>query len=207
MSTDLIKIGIISDTHMRLSETASDTLAGRFDESQIYEHIKLDRIEASKYKLGELISLPPKLILHAGDIGQQLVIDVLDSIAPVKAVNGNCDFSDFKTQDGFTENFIYFEYEGLRIAMAHTPQDLEFGIHGSFMRAPQIGKDSPLPDVAVHGHTHCAEILLPNSEDNPDPYVEICPGSATQGRYGTPNSVAFLYIKDGKPLIAQLVRV
>ncbi len=68
MSNDTRKLlGVISDTHGLARPQALDALAG------------------------------VDLILHAGDIGNQQVLDTLNQIAPVVAVRGNNDKGDWAT--------------------------------------------------------------------------------------------------------------
>jgi hypothetical protein len=59
--SDSFTIGIISDTHGRISESALNALAGS------------------------------ELIIHAGDIGEKDILEKLRSIAPVFPVKGNMD--------------------------------------------------------------------------------------------------------------------
>ena len=54
----------------------------------------------------------------------------------------------------------------------------------------------------IHGHTHVSYIEKLNEDD-----VYICPGSATMGRGGTPNSIACVYICNGKLIAAELIKV
>lgn len=61
MTSEAMKIGIISDTHGFLSQQASDALQGD-------DHI-----------------------VHAGDVGGPEILQALDRIAPVTAVRGNTD--------------------------------------------------------------------------------------------------------------------
>jgi putative phosphoesterase len=64
-----LKIGVLSDTH---------GLSGR--RAEVLEHIRsfLDRAQID-------------LILHAGDVGDQAILDELARVAPVAAVRGNAD--------------------------------------------------------------------------------------------------------------------
>ena len=61
-------VGVISDTHSRIRESALETLRGS------------------------------ELILHAGDIGSADVIKALRKIAPVRAIHGNIDISPLTTK-------------------------------------------------------------------------------------------------------------
>lgn len=61
-------VGIVSDTHGVLPDSAAQVLAG------------VDRI------------------IHAGDVGARRVLDALEAIAPVTAVRGNMDTGDLEWQ-------------------------------------------------------------------------------------------------------------
>ena len=101
-----MKIGILSDTHGLLRPEVLETLEGC------------------------------ELILHAGDIHRQEVLDRLQSIAPVRVVRGNND-KEWAEDIPYT---LEFELDGLRICMAHKKKDLP---------------DDLAPfDLAVTGHTH-----------------------------------------------------
>ena len=65
VSEELIRVGIVSDTHGRLSDTAFAALA----ESDV--------------------------IIHAGDIGGPDILRALETLAPVHAVLGNNDFDEY----------------------------------------------------------------------------------------------------------------
>lgn len=175
---DIKKINIVSDTHFRLSSSAFNALKGDFDQDQVYE------------TFGELANRKkePDLIIHAGDIGSQHIIDKLESIAPVIAVNGNCDFESYHTLRGFTEDIEFFDFEDIPIVVAHRPYQIE-----------GYEKEAKL---LIHGHTHASHIT-PLSNGS----LTICPGSATMGRYGTPNSIASVYINNGQVIFAELIGV
>ena len=132
----------------------------------------------------------PDLIIHAGDVGYQEIIDILEGIAPVKVVNGNCDFQSFRTIEGKSQDYEYFDFEGVKISLAHTPYDLD------------MDDENREVNMHVHGHTH--ESYIEKIEENE---IKICPGSATMGRYGTPNSIASVYICNEKLIAAELIEV
>lgn len=203
---DVSKIVLISDTHMHISESAIEAVFGAYDNDQIYESVIIteDPKLASEYRSikNQINVVKPKLIIHAGDIGYQNIIDALEEAAPVIAVVGNCDFQTFRTKNGETKKFEYFDFEGVKIAVAHIPYDLDAYINGNFFKKAKISKDAIPPALKIHGHTHESKIIL-NSPDD----VTICPGSATMGRYGTPNSIACVYIYQSILLGADLIEV
>lgn len=200
------KITILSDTHMRLSKNTYHTIIGNFDKSNIYSaEVLTDNNETLKnfyLKKDQLNKQKPSLIFHAGDVGTQEILDNLQEIAPIVAVYGNCDFTDLRTKNKPLNDFEYLIYENIPIAIAHVPNWLESYISGSFLKKSKIPNGSPKPKLKIHGHTHEAEIII-ESDNN----VTICPGSATQGRYGSPNSIANVYIANGMLVYTELISV
>lgn len=178
---------------MHLNKSCYAAVCGNYELDQIYQtqfffsKDKLDEFVREKSKIQKEI---PDLIIHAGDIGAQSVVDDLESISRLVAVNGNCDWNSFKLLNGYTEQFQYFEYQGIKIALTHTPYDLE------------ILSKNKNANLYVHGHTH-----EPYIEERSKNNIWICPGSASMGRYGSPNSIAAVYIKEGKILSADLIEV
>lgn len=205
MNENFSKIIVISDTHMHLLKKAEEAVRGCYFPDQIYASQVFDNDENLVKKFldlkPQLNNEKPNLIIHAGDVGYQNIIDLLESIAPIKVVNGNCDFQSFRTIEGTSEDFIYFEFEGIKIALAHDPFTLDNCISGDFLHEAVIPKGE-IPDLRIHGHTHESYI-----KQNDDGSVSLCPGSATMGRYGTPNSVAAVYVKDAKLIAADLINV
>jgi putative phosphoesterase len=121
-------------------------------------------------------------IIHAGDIGpaRPAIIERLELIAPVTAVTGNIDWN--------TPLDIYpltatLEIAGVRIFVQHIG-----GKPAQFFRE----LPSPLPAVAICGHSHIA--LVERYKD----VLFINPGSSGQPRFGAEPSVAFLDIEDGQ---------
>lgn len=145
-----MRLGLISDTH------------GLFDTS-------LPRLFASV-----------DLIVHAGDIGKLEVVEQLERIAPVLAVEGNNDwFNRFPTER-------LEHVGGRRMVVRHIFGELH-----------QIGPperalvEQLRPDILVFGHTH-------------RPYIEslgetilINPGSAGPRRFRLPRTVGLLSIEEG----------
>src|SRR5262249_33610478 len=144
-SGDRLRLGIISDTH------------GLFDEA-------IRKIFAGV-----------AAIIHAGDIGKLDVIERLEEIAPVLAVEGNNDhFEEFPSQR-------VEQFQGHRLLITHI-----FGETHQLKR-PQLDLLEQLnPDAVVFGHSHKAysetyhKTLLFN------------PGSAGPKRFSLPRAVGLL---------------
>ena len=152
-----MNIGVISDTH------------GRFDQAveQIFRGVDL--------------------IIHAGDIGKIDVINSLEEIAPVLAVEGNNDsFGVFPTER--IEKLSNFT-----VLIRHI-----FGELHQLRASDRAMIDSIRPDVLVFGHSHrpyqqmLGETLLFN------------PGSAGPRRFSLPRTVGLLSLDTATP-VAQIV--
>jgi len=157
-------IGLLSDTHVHS-----------------YGH----RVSLSTLTTTEL---PPQvkeafrgvdLILHAGDIYNLPVLDELETLAPVLAVEGDDDPFD-TTRDERVKPVHRITVDGVTIWMSHYRQPIEnFG--------------ATTPDIIVYGHTHCSEL----SEENG--IILINPGSPTFPDYNYRlGTVGFISIHSGK---------
>ena len=140
-------IGVISDTHGLLRPEIESQLAG------------CDRI------------------LHAGDIGEQSVLERLERIAPVVAVRGNMDYGAWSNALPVKE---MVEIDGVFFYLLHDLYHLDLdppaaGIH-----------------VVISGHTHQAKLF------HKDGVVYLNPGSAGHRRSHYPVSMAMIYIDDGQ---------
>ena len=150
-----MRIGLISDTHNRVPARIFDDFAG------------------------------VDLIIHAGDIGSQKVLDELKIIAPVKAVYGNMDGFPLT---GNLSRIDCMKLDGLNLCLTHivnSPKSFAFELF-------KMGKQA---DIIVFGHTHRAEQVWFND------ILFINPGSAVQARDDRGPSVAILTIEENKPQV------
>lgn len=143
-----MKLGLISDTHGRLDRRVFRIFAG---------------VDA---------------IIHGGDIGGQLILDELATIAPVTAIRGNNDDESIGLPLEREASF-----EGRRFLIAHL-----FGEAEKLNRELKSRLERERPDVVVFGHSH-------------KPYkgkfgstILINPGGAGPRRFNLPRSVAILQI-------------
>lgn len=143
-------IGLISDTHGLLRPEVHDALAG------------------------------VELILHAGDVCSDTILDELMLIAPVRAVYGNCDDP---WMPGLSQR-LEMELGGLRVHVSH---------------GHELGRPKPAQvaaaydaDVIVYGHTHVAVIERIGTR------LVVNPGAAGPKRFALPATVARLTIADGR---------
>lgn len=125
------------------------------------------------------------LIIHAGDIGDQAVIDQLSKIAPVVAVRGNMDFGKWTDQLPETEMIkigpivLYV----LHIANRMNADPVKAGFK-----------------AVISGHTHRPDVHKKNG------VMFINPGSASYPKFGQPASAALIQIREGR-LGAKLIRL
>jgi putative phosphoesterase len=161
----MTRIGLISDTHGSLPRKACEALEG-------CDHV-----------------------IHAGDIGAAAVIYELEAIAPVTAILGNCDAGDYGL--GLLD-YARCEFDGVRILVAHRPKDLRNLLAGQAPAAGMAGMAGmasmagmPLPQIAIHGHTHTPR------QERIGATLWLCPGSPSITR-GSAASVMILEVDKGK---------
>jgi putative phosphoesterase len=149
MSGKARTIGLISDTHGLVRSDVHTALAG------------------------------VELILHAGDVGGDAILDELALIAPVRAVYGNTD----APGQPRLSTAIDLELDGVSVHVSHghevgspTPEKL-------LARYPA--------DVIVYGHTH--KPLIARAEGR----LVVNPGAAGPRRFDLLPSVAVMTIRDG----------
>lgn len=141
----LHKIGVISDTHGLLREEAIRALKG------------------------------VDLIIHAGDIGNDNIIEELRNIAPVVAVRGNNDKEEWAKKYSKSE---VLEIGELFIYILHDIKELDLDPKGAGF------------NVIISGHSHkpCLE-----EKDN---ILYLNPGSAGPRRFKLPISMSILHINN-----------
>lgn len=138
-------IGVISDTHGLVRPQAIEAMAGA------------------------------DLILHAGDIGNQEVLDALREIAPVVAVRGNNDKGEWGQS---LPDWEVVEIGAVSIYMLHDLKEID------------ITPTADIFQVVVSGHSH-----TPIVEERRG-VIYLNPGSAGPRRFTLPVSVAHLHILD-----------
>ena len=120
------------------------------------------------------------LIIHAGDIGDQAVLDQLTKIAPVVAVRGNMDFGKWAGQLPETE---VIEIGRIVLYVLHIVNRLDVDPKKSGFKA------------VISGHTHRPDA----HEDNGVTFIN--PGSASYPKSGEPGSAALIEIKEDRLLL------
>jgi hypothetical protein len=143
----MLTIGVLSDTHGLLRPEASAALKG------------------SDY------------IIHAGDIGDPVILDTLAEIAPVTAIRGNVDHGDWAARLPATN---VLEVGGVSIYILHNLNDLDLKPEAAGFAA------------VISGHAH-----KPKQEKRNGVFY-FNPGSAGPRRFSLPVSVGKIIVVDGQ---------
>ena len=125
------------------------------------------------------------MILHAGDIGSQDVLDTLNAIAPVVAVRGNNDKADWARS---LPDWEVVEVGNVSIYMLHDVKEIDISPSGAGFQ------------VVVSGHSHRPAV----AEQRGVLYVN--PGSAGPRRFTLPVSLAHLHVA-GEKLHAEIIEL
>jgi len=140
-------IGVISDTHGLLRPEALAALQG------------------SDY------------IIHAGDVGDPVILDKLEEIAPVTAVRGNVDHGAWTRKIPATN---VLEIGAISIYVLHNLQELDL--------KPEAAKFA----AVVYGHSHVPK------QERKNGVLYFNPGSAGPRRFKLPVSVGRITIEHNK---------
>ena len=124
-----------------------------------------------------------EMILHAGDVGGDEILDELALIAPVLAVFGNTDPPGDPRLSAAIERTI----GGLTIHVSHGH---EFG-----SPTPARLLEAYAADVIVYGHTHLQLVTTASRR------LVVNPGAAGARRFKLPPSVARLTIVDARATV------
>ena len=156
-------IGVISDTHIPYRATNIP--------KKVFEEFK-----------------DVDLILHAGDIEELSVLDELKKIAPVKAVNGNCDYHPA------LNDYEVMKIENVKIGLTHGTVYPKGDTQQLYYLAKELGVD-----VLISGHTHKSLIKQVND------VLLLNPGSPTQPR-STEASIMLIKIENSN-LEAKIIKI
>lgn len=176
-----MRIGIISDTHI----------------PEACEHLPPAVFEAFS---------GVDLVMHAGDVYVNRVLDELSEVAPVIAALGNgdegLDGHRFRLEpDERVREAHLLEIEGVRIGLVHaipTPDETSERV---FRNAIDAHFGGPV-DVVVQGHSHVEGVVRFGET------LVVNPGSATLPRnlVGVPGTVAILEIAEGR-VSAEIIKL
>lgn len=124
-----------------------------------------------------------KLIIHAGDVGDPKILELLRNIAPLRAIRGNIDVQAWARELPETD---VVQIEGASLYVIHNVRDLDLN--------PRVAGFA----AVISGHSHKPLI------DWRDGVLYFNPGSAGPRRFSLPISIGRLEIKKGK-LMAEVV--
>lgn len=153
-----MKIGVISDTHGRLPAQVFDIFAD------------------------------VQVILHAGDVQDDRILDELESITTTHAVSGNVDGPPSKRRPQVFSG----KFGQLTVCMTH----------GHLFRTDDYTREAvelfrpQAPDIIVHGHTHVAK------NETCEGVIVLNPGAVTRPRKFEVPSVALILLTPGGTLDA-----
>ena len=148
------KIGVISDTHVPHFKKLPEAIWEQFGEVE--------------------------LIIHAGDLSVLSVLDELETIAPVVAVQGNVEEDEVMLKLPIKREIVVGH---CRIGIVHILGD-------SHNRARVARQEFPTARVVVFGHSH-----IPWNEDV-NGQLLFNPGSATDRRRQPRCSIGLLHVDD-----------
>jgi putative phosphoesterase len=148
-----MRIGVISDTHGLLRQEAVQALAG-------CQHI-----------------------FHAGDVGEERILQGLQEVAPVTAIRGNVDITGVCEALPATEAV---ELAGKLFYLVHRREDLDLHPYAAGISA------------VIFGHSHQPEISWQNG------VLYFNPGSAGPRRFRLPVSLGILECTEGS-LFPQII--
>ena len=120
------------------------------------------------------------LILHAGDLMEPALLDVLAAYAPTRAVRGNLDPPDADLPEALT-----FEFGGVSVAMIHDSGQKKG-------RQNRMKRRFPGARVVVFGHSH-----IPWLEDE-EGLLLLNPGSPTDRRRQPEHTLALLWAENAE---------
>lgn len=136
------------------------------------------------------------LILHAGDIGAEDVLDRLEALAPTRAVWGNIDGAALRRR---VPEHQHFEMEGLRFWMTHIA-----GRPGRWQQDMGTRLRADPPDVFVCGHSHILRIERVPALDR---MLFVNPGAAGRQGLHTIKTCVRLVVEGGGAKQAEVVHL
>lgn len=104
-------------------------------------------------------------IWHAGDLGEEAVLEQLESLGNYKAVYGNIDDHKIRIRSALDQ---FFQCESLRVYMTHIG-----GYPGKYNKRVRAILDETKPDIYICGHSHICKIM----KDEKRKLIHINPGA------------------------------
>ena len=124
-------------------------------------------------------------IWHAGDIGDESVINRLESIAPVRAVYGNCDGGMMRRRFKAVESFTI---DGVKVWMTHIG-----GYPGKYAPGVKSLLMQERPNLMVCGHSHILKVIPDRLLD----LLHINPGAAGKQGWQVVRTLVIITLDEG----------
>ncbi len=135
-------------------------------------------------------------IWHAGDIGDESIIDRLEKVAPVvRAVYGNCDGGNMRRRFKAME---IFTTDGVKVVLTHIG-----GYPGKYAPGIRTRLDLSAPQLFVDGHSHILKIM-PDHQLN---LLHINPGAAGKQGWQTVRTLVVITIDCGVVKDAEVIEL
>ena len=136
------------------------------------------------------------LILHAGDVGDEAILDRLEALAPVRAVYGNIDGGALRRR---LPEHARFEAGGLAFWMTHIA-----GRPGRWQQGMGAALRADPPDVFVCGHSHILRIERVKPLGG---MLFVNPGAAGRQGFHQVKTCVRLHLADGAAQQAEVVHL
>ena len=136
------------------------------------------------------------LILHAGDIGTDEILDKLEAIAPTRAVWGNIDGQSLRHRSVEHDRF---SVEGLSFWMTHIA-----GHPKAWQRGMGKTLSENTPDIFICGHSH---ILRVERVPSLQKMLYINPGAAGWQGFHKVKTCLRLHIENGKAKEVEVIHL
>ncbi len=136
------------------------------------------------------------LILHAGDIGSEEVLEKLEGLAPTRAVWGNIDGAALRRR---VPEHQRFRAEGVSFWMTHIA-----GRPGRWQRGMGEALAADPPDVFVCGHSHILQVERVKTLGG---MLFVNPGAAGQHGFHQVKTCVRLWVEGGRAQRAEVVHL
>ncbi len=133
-------------------------------------------------------------ILHAGDIGNEDVITILETIAPVKAVHGNIDTHPINSKYPLV---LTTEFHGVFNCVIHQFTNLK----NPFLQTATAKSSKKKIDLLIYGHTHHAKL------EREGDILLFNPGAAGRERVSNYATVGLLSISENGNVQPEIINL
>ncbi|OON68562.1 metallophosphoesterase family protein [Hymenobacter sp. CRA2] len=134
-------------------------------------------------------------IWHAGDVGDEKVLDELQTIAPLRAVFGNIDDRSVRTRCPET---LVFDANGLKVLITHIG-----GYPGRYAPAARPLLQRERPGLFICGHSHILRVM----PDRQLGLLHLNPGAAGRHGFHKVRTLLKFRVEDGRVQDLQAVEL